>query len=201
MSLIERLVHKPTYEVIADIYQCFSCLISLTLPLWWPINNTQGQGNGFISKMSLISYHKWHWITRMSGRLRSLSGPFNDTKDSSDNYRLSTARVHGFCIVTKVLLEVVLNGFYLSLWVQLITICSDHVLSPGRLQAIVWTNAGILLIWTSRANFSEILSEIHTFSLHKMHLKMSSAKWRQFCLVLNVIEIRYTKYRYDMVIN
>ena len=30
-------------------------------------------------------------------------------------------------------------------------------------------------------------SEIHTFSFTKMHLEMSSAKWRQFCLGLNVI--------------
>ena len=31
-----------------------------------------------------------------------------------------------------------------------------------------------------------ILSKIHTSSFKKMHLKMSSAKWRQFCLGLNV---------------
>ena len=54
----------------------------------------------------------------------------------------------------------------------------------GRHQAIIWTNAGILLIRRLGTNFSEILSEIHTFSLKKMSLKMSSAKWRQFCLGL-----------------
>ena len=36
-------------------------------------------------------------------------------------------------------------------------------------------------------NFSEILIEIQTFSFEKMHLKMSSAKWRPFCLTLNVL--------------
>ena len=45
-----------------------------------------------------------------------------------------------------------------------------------------WANAGILLIRTSGTNFSEIFNEIHTFSFKKMHLKISSAKWRQFCL-------------------
>ena len=35
---------------------------------------------------------------------------------------------------------------------------------------------------------SEFLSEIHTFSFKKMHLQMSSAKWRQFCLGLNVLK-------------
>ena len=54
-------------------------------------------------------------------------------------------------------------------------------------QAIIWTNAGILLIRTLGTNFSEILSEIHAFSFKKMHLKMSSAKWRPFCLGLNVL--------------
>ena len=53
---------------------------------------------------------------------------------------------------------------------------SDNGLSPGRRQAIIRTNAGILLIGTLGTNFSEILSEIHTFSFKKMHLKMSSGK-------------------------
>ena len=56
------------------------------------------------------------------------------------------------------------------------TIGSDNGLSPGRRQAIIWTNAGILSIRTLGTNFSEILSEIHAFSFKKMHLKMSSAK-------------------------
>ena len=53
---------------------------------------------------------------------------------------------------------------------------SDNGLSPGRRQAIIWTNAEILLIGTLGTNLSEILSEIHAFSFKKMHLKMSSAK-------------------------
>ena len=53
-------------------------------------------------------------------------------------------------------------------------ISSDNGFSPGRRQAIIWTNAGILLIRSLGTNFSEILSEINTFSFKKMHLKMSS---------------------------
>ena len=34
---------------------------------------------------------------------------------------------------------------------------------------------------------SEILSQIYLFSFNKMHLKMSSAKWRQFWLGLNML--------------
>ena len=68
---------------------------------------------------------------------------------------------------------------------KLTIIGSDNGLSPDRRQAIIWTNAGILLIVPLGTNFSEILIEILTFSFTKMHLKMSSAKWRLFGLGLN----------------
>ena len=68
---------------------------------------------------------------------------------------------------------------------KLTTIGSDIGLSPGRRQAIIWTNAGILLIRPLGANFIEILIETHTFSFKKIHLKMSSGKRRPFCLGLN----------------
>ena len=69
---------------------------------------------------------------------------------------------------------------------ELTIIGSDNGLSPGRRQAIIRTNDGILLIGPLGTNFSEILIEIHTFASKKMHLKMSSGKWRPFCLGLNV---------------
>ena len=64
---------------------------------------------------------------------------------------------------------------------------SDNGLSPNRRQAIIWTNAGILLIAPLGTNFNEILTGIQTFSFKKMHFKMSSAKWRPFCLGLDVL--------------
>ena len=83
----------------------------------------------------------------------------------------------------------------LSHWGRVTHICaskltgigSDNGLSPGRRQAIIWTNDGILLSWPWWTNFSEILIRIQTFSFKKMHLKMSSAKWRPFCLGLIVL--------------
>ena len=75
---------------------------------------------------------------------------------------------------------------------KLTVIGSDNGLSPDRRQAIIWTNAGLLLIEPLRTNFSEILIEILTFSFKKMHLKVSSAKWRPFCLCLNVLICWYT---------
>ena len=69
---------------------------------------------------------------------------------------------------------------------KLTIIGSDNGLSPGRRQAIIWTNAGILLIEPLGTNFNEILINIHTFSFKRMHLKLSSGKYRPSCLGLNV---------------
>ena len=60
---------------------------------------------------------------------------------------------------------------------------------PEWCQAIIWTNAGILLTGPLRTNFSKILIEINTFSFKKMNLKMASEKWRPFCLCLNVLRL------------
>ena len=64
---------------------------------------------------------------------------------------------------------------------------SDNGLLLARCQAIIWTNAVILLIGPLGANFSEISIKIKTFSFKKMHLKISSRKCRPFCPDLNVI--------------
>ena len=64
---------------------------------------------------------------------------------------------------------------------KLTIIGSDNGLSPGRRQAIIWTSAGILLIGPLGTNFNDMLFGIQIFSFKKMHLKMSSAKWRPFC--------------------
>ena len=86
-------------------------------------------------------------------------------------------------------------GITLTHWGRVTHICvgnltiigSDTGLSPGRRQAIIWTNAGLLLIGPLGINFREILVGIHKFSFTKMHLKMSSAKWRPFSLGLHVL--------------
>ena len=70
---------------------------------------------------------------------------------------------------------------------RLTIIGSDYDLPPDRRQAIIWTNARILLTGPLGTNFSEILIEILIFSFKKMRLKVSSAKWRPFCLGLNVL--------------
>ena len=69
---------------------------------------------------------------------------------------------------------------------NLTIIVSDNGLSPGRRQAIIWTSDGILWIRPLGTNYSEILIAFLTFWLKKMRLNVSSAKWRPFCLGLNV---------------
>ena len=70
---------------------------------------------------------------------------------------------------------------------KIIIIDSGNGLSPVWCLAIIWSNAGILLIGALGTNFNEILFEIRKFSFKKMHLKMSSVKWQLFCLGLNVL--------------
>ena len=116
--------------------------------------------------------------------------------------------VHTFCLlfccfgtgqvylypITKYLYKPCL---YLTHWGRVTYICvskqtsigSDNGLSPSRRLAVIWTNAGILLIGHLGTNFSEISIEIHIPSFKKMHLKMSSGKWRPFCLGLNVLTV------------
>ena len=71
---------------------------------------------------------------------------------------------------------------------NLTSIDSDNGLSPERRQAITWTNAGLFLIGSLGTNFSDMLFGIQTFSFKKMHFKMSSGKWRPFCLGLNELK-------------
>ena len=85
--------------------------------------------------------------------------------------------------------------YLLTHWGRVTHICvgnltiigSDNGLSPGRRQAIIWTNAGLLLIWPLGTTFSEILIEIRTFSFNEMHEKLSSGKWLPFCRGLYVL--------------
>ena len=72
---------------------------------------------------------------------------------------------------------------------KLITICSDNGLSPGWRQAIILTNAMILLIGPLGTNFSEILIEIPASSL-KNAFKNVVWKIAVILLGLNVLTHR-----------
>ena len=97
----------------------------------------------------------------------------------------------------RVFVRVHFSGMFCSLthWGRVTHICvsrltitgSDNGLSPGQRQAIIWTNAGILLIGPLGANFIENSIEILTFSFTKRRLKVSSANWRPFFLGPNML--------------
>ena len=69
------------------------------------------------------------------------------------------------------------DAHYITLWGRVTHICvgkltiigSDNGLSPRRHQAIIWTNVEILLIRPLGKKMSEILVEVHAFSLKIMH--------------------------------
>ena len=97
------------------------------------------------------------------------------------------------CSFVNITSPTVLPYSHFTHWGRVTHICVGNLtiigpengFSPGWRQAIIWTNAGILLIGPLGTKFSEILIGIQTFSFEKMHQKMSSAKWRPFCLGLN----------------
>ena len=97
---------------------------------------------------------------------------------------------------------------YLTHWGRVTHICvgkltiigSDNGLSPGWRKAIIWTNAGILLIGPLKANFSEILIEILYIFIQEMHLNMSSGKWWPFCLGFIVLTHRGLVMPYGVIV-
>ena len=79
----------------------------------------------------------------------------------------------------------------LTHWGRETHICVSKLTIIGSDNAIIWTNAGILLIGPLGINFSDNLIAINTFSFEKMHVKMSSEKCRPSCLDLSVLMYQY----------
>ena len=72
----------------------------------------------------------------------------------------------------------------LPIYASVKAIIGSDDLSPVWPQAIIWTNERLLpTSWGT--NFMGIVFEIEKFSFRKMHLKMTSTKWRSFCPRLN----------------
>ena len=77
---------------------------------------------------------------------------------------------------------------YVYASVNWVSIGSNNGLSPGRRQAIIWTNADILsnITQSTHLNFKYNFFEIFPFT--KMHLNISSAKWLPF---LHFVQARW----------
>ena len=134
-------------------------------------------------------------IYAVKGNETSTCFTFNDGW-ISDQYRadVNTLRPSKTICVNKTNIIWINVGLTLThwgrvrhIWVGNIAIVvSDNDLSPERRRAIIEANAGILLICLWGTNFSNILIEIHTFSLNKIHWKILSGKWKFFCLVASM---------------
>ena len=80
-------------------------------------------------------------------------------------------------------------GWVMHICFSKLTIIGSHNgLSHDCDQAIIWTNAGLLLIRPLGKNFSEILIENQISSFKKMHLKISPVIFWPFCLGPNVLK-------------
>ena len=113
-----------------------------------------------------------HWSLLIQVLLRKCSSPCKTYGDNHIQILKSTLWIPLITIQARYLKVHTLN---LTHWGRVTLICvskltiivSDNGLSPCRRQAIIWTNAGILLIGPLGTNFNETSIEIHTFSFKK----------------------------------
>ena len=137
--------------------------------------------------------HRWLVESPHKGPIMWKMFPFDDIIMTCWCQISSTVPFHWLRMVHHRQLDSSMS--WLTHWGRMTHICvskltiigSDNGLPPGRRQAIIWTNAGILLIGPLETNFSGIFIKIHTFSFKKMHVKMLSGKRRPFCLGLNML--------------
>ena len=177
-SLITMHVMRLNHVSIATTAQCFQVntsivsLVDIVVRAWITI---------FVRCCLRLICMGWHYVTRgcrphhcnMQYVCR-----YNTDKESS----------------VKIFVCLVCLSHWGRVTHKLIIIGSNNGLSPDRRQAIIWTNARLLPIGPLRTYmyFNENLIKIQQFSLKKMHVKMSSAKWRPSCLGLNVFNNVYT---------
>ena len=135
----------------------------------------------FPMKLTLITpfkaYRMYHRLFSMAAT-SELSSPETLKNLTLLNFASSFWKASRAMALKGWLIHHTLQRYELTHWGRVTHICvseiiiigSDNGSSPSRRQAIIWTNAGILLIGPLGTNFSEILIGIHTFSFKKMHL-------------------------------
>ena len=146
---------------------CMSRNINCCMLIWVSLKFIP---NGpFINKSWLVQIADWHW-----------------TGDKPSSEPMKTPHI----CVTVIQFVLVNTWTHLGVFklispecriyasVNQVSLGSGNGLSPGRRQAITWTNAHVLSIRPSGIKFNENFIEIQSFSFMKMYLKMLSAKWR-----------------------
>ena len=144
-------------------------------------------GTSFNDFPSAKEEFQWIWMNKSRDYA-------NDCSITEPNYHPNTINILFASLpISFKLFE--LGDISLTHWARVTHICvskctiigSYNSLSPGRRQAIILTNAGMLPIAPSGTNFGEIFIEIQIFASKKTHLKVLPAKCRPFCLDLNVL--------------
>ena len=133
---------------------------------WSPLTKVWLYG-AFIFSLMLVILYK---LLNKPSSCRCLETPWRSRDCTVMSWLLTE---HSLVLYTQI------ACWWLNHWGRVTHICvskltiigSDNGLSPGRRQAIIWINVGILLIGPLGANFSEISSETHIFSFTKMRLK------------------------------
>ena len=139
------------------------------------------------------SHWPFHWNGTVFILMKVLSHAENWQLSVQHVMKISSKWYFCFCVTAcsaiKYLKSLTHSGRVTHICViKLSIIGSNNGLSPDRRQAIIWTNAGILLIGSLEANFNdEIFIGIHSFSFKKICFIMPSGKWRPFCLGLNML--------------
>ena len=123
-------------QYIIKIELAFMVLEPCIMKMHRRMNNTRLT---FSQQISKYSWFYRHLFKRLCCELENTRQP--STKNTRNNLN-HWGRVTHICVG------------------KLTIIGSDNGLSPGRRQAIIWTNAGILLISPQGRNFNEILIEI-----------------------------------------
>ena len=142
---------------------------------YWQLSHQQ---KPFISHIQIHVFNQYFWIHFHRSRANVLTKIPNSHMKHPRNPHASKPntlthwdRVTHTCVGTQTIIG------------------SNNGFSPGPRQAIMWTNAGILLIRNLKTNLNEIWSENKTFSSNKLLLIVLSAKWSQICIDLNVLII------------
>ena len=161
---------------------------------WW----TKKVNITYFFRLTLGEKVMWQKRPQCEKSCMFQSGPAPKVRRNDSEEESMTGTTELVCEVSMVVIAAegdAQYNFYLTHWGRVTHLCvgkqtiigSDNGLSPEWRQAIILTNAGILLIGPLGTNFSEILIEIQTFSLKKICLKIS-AKYSSFRLGLNVLK-------------
>ena len=120
-------------------------------------------------------------------------------KIATSLYRIYTQFIINRCSgnIWYTLKSLIATVLFLTHWgrvthtcVSKLTIGSDNGLPPGRRQAIIWTNAGILLVGITRNKLRWNFNRSPCIFIHKNPFENVVWKWWPFCLGLNVLTLQ-----------